>query len=271
MNIFCTIFLYFFIYSILGWIVETIYCRVLDGKWSYRGFLFGPYCPIYGFGSLLIIYFLQYFIDSPVKVFFLGMLFTSTLEYISSYLMEKLFHAKWWDYSKYKINLNGRICLLNSIEFAILGLLLTYLIHPVIFKYVALIPTNILQFVSLGIMGIMGIDCCFTVATLINLKEKLTILDGIAQKIKEDAHHKITDSEVYKQMAEIRNKIASTGSSQIRRIMNAFPDFEFIEFKKTFDDFKLELEKIKKDLKEKKIAQKLIKLQEKRKNKEETK
>ena len=79
MDNFFTFFIYFFIYSVLGWIVETLYCRLLDGKWTNRGFLFGPYCPIYGFGSLLIIAFLQNFKDSVIEVFLLGMIFTSAL------------------------------------------------------------------------------------------------------------------------------------------------------------------------------------------------
>ena len=106
MSDFFIYFVYFFVYSVLGWITETIYCRILDGKWTNRGFLFGPYCPIYGCGVLLIIAFLNNFIASPIKVFFLGMLFTSALEYVSSLILEKMFNAKWWDYSNRKFNIN---------------------------------------------------------------------------------------------------------------------------------------------------------------------
>ena len=92
-------FLYFIIYSFLGWVCEVIFCSVPARKFINRGFLMGPVCPIYGCGALLVIGFLMPFKDSLVMVFAVGMVVTSLLEYITSYAMEKLFHSRWWDYS----------------------------------------------------------------------------------------------------------------------------------------------------------------------------
>ena len=273
MSEFFTFFIYFFIYSVLGWILETLYCRMLDGKWTNRGFLFGPYCPIYGFGSLLIIAFLNNFIDSPIKVFFLGMIFTSPLEYITSFLLEKIFNAKWWDYSNRKFNINGRICLLNSLEFAALGIILTYLVHPILSSFVLNIPIELLQLISLALITIMGIDTGSTIATLLNLKERLTALKESAEilKAKKSLQSKLSEFDLAKELSEIRKNIASKRNYQIERILEAFPDLEFKGFKAQINEFKSEIQKNKEDIKKQKLAikerQKELKIEKKNKKK----
>lgn len=106
MSAFYYVFLYFIIYSILGWICEVIYCFVLDKKITNRGFLEGPYCPIYGTGGLIVVYFLLPVKNMPIAVFVLGMILASILEYITSFVMEKLFDTRWWDYSNNRFNIN---------------------------------------------------------------------------------------------------------------------------------------------------------------------
>lgn len=271
MNNFFTYFIYFFIYSVIGWILETIYCRMLDGKWTNRGFLFGPYCPIYGFGSLLIITFLNNFVESPIKVFILGMIFTSTLEYITSFILEKMFNAKWWDYSKRKFNINGRVCLLNSLEFAILGIILTYLAHPVLSNIVLNIPIELIQLISLALITIMGIDTGSTLATLLNLKERLATLKESSEliKAKHNLQNKLSEFDLYKELSDLRTNLANKRNFQIERLLEAFPDFEFKDFKTQINEFKLELHKIKNDIKlqkeNKKANKKKAKLEKKNK------
>ena len=246
MESFLIFFMYFFIYSVLGWIVETLYCRTLDGKWTNRGFLFGPYCPIYGFGALIIIAFLQNFKSSFIAVFFLGMIFTSILEYLTSFLLEKLFDAKWWDYSKMKFNINGRICLLNSLEFAFLGVVLTYIVHPTISNLILKIPIDLVQLISFALITIMAIDVGFTISTLLNLKEKLITLKESAEKLmeKNTLQEKLSENYLYNQLSELRKNLATKGNFQIKRLLEAFPDFEFNGLKSQINEFKLELKKI---------------------------
>ena len=114
---FMTIFLYYFllfiIYSFLGWCIESIYCMIEQRKVVSRGFLIGPYCPIYGWGALIMIFTLQRYLNDPIVLFVMGALVASVIEYITSLVMEKIFHARWWDYSHMKFNVNGRICLTN--------------------------------------------------------------------------------------------------------------------------------------------------------------
>ena len=98
----CTWFLYLVFYSFVGWLCETVYCSIGQRKLADRGFLNGPVCPIYGFGALGVVLLLRPVQQSPAAVFVLGMVLTSALEYLTSYAMEKLFSAKWWDYSAEK-------------------------------------------------------------------------------------------------------------------------------------------------------------------------
>lgn len=124
--------LYFFIYSFLGWVCECIYCGIGARRFINRGFLEGPYCPIYGWGALIVLYALEPFKNNLVLLFFAGMILTSLLEYATSVVMEKMFHSTWWDYSNRRFNLNGRICLRNSVMFGVMGVVVVRIIHPVI-------------------------------------------------------------------------------------------------------------------------------------------
>lgn len=111
-NVF-TYFMLFFIYAILGWIIETTLVSIEKRKFVNRGFLIGPYCPIYGFGGLAITILLKNYTKDPIVLFLMAVIICGTLEYFTSYIMEKIFKARWWDYSAKKYNINGRICLEN--------------------------------------------------------------------------------------------------------------------------------------------------------------
>jgi uncharacterized membrane protein len=121
--------LWLFIYSLFGWCYETIVCSIQAGKLVKRGFLFGPYLPIYGFGALFIVLFLHKCMNKA-NLFLLSMLVTTALEYATSWVLEILFNRRWWDYTNYSVQLNGRICLLASLLFGTLGVLLIKHIHP---------------------------------------------------------------------------------------------------------------------------------------------
>lgn len=124
------LFTYFILYAMIGWACEVVFCSIPKKKFINRGFLNGPYCPIYGVGALIIVILLAPYIHHPIEVFLVGMISTSVLEYITSWGMERIFHAKWWDYSKKKFNINGRVCLKNSLLFGVMSLALMYLVHP---------------------------------------------------------------------------------------------------------------------------------------------
>ena len=137
-----TYLLLFFIYSIGGWLMEVIGKLIEKRKFVNRGFLIGPYCPIYGHGAILITILLQKYIDDPIALFIMGVVVCSILEYLTSYFMEKIFHARWWDYSRYKFNINGRICLLYSVFWGLLGILWIKKLYPRIASVILYIPNK---------------------------------------------------------------------------------------------------------------------------------
>ena len=126
--------LLFFACSILGWCIEVL-CKLIQfHRFINRGFLVGPWCPIYGFGAVFISLLLSRHAEDPLAVFGLAILICGILEYSASYMLEKIFHARWWDYSTKKFNLNGRVCADTLLPFGLLGLLLVYAITPVMFS-----------------------------------------------------------------------------------------------------------------------------------------
>ncbi|MBR3180559.1 putative ABC transporter permease [Candidatus Saccharibacteria bacterium] len=132
--------IYFFIYSFIGYVIEVIYCSIMERKIVSRGFLFGPILPVYGFGMLAVIVATEPVKTDLILTFLVSMLLCSTIEYFTSWLLEKLFGIKWWDYSdETKYNLNGRICLHSSLLFGILGCLIVKQVQPKVAMLVSLI------------------------------------------------------------------------------------------------------------------------------------
>ena len=118
------------IYSFIGWFLEMFLKSLEAKKFINRGFLIGPYCPIYGYGALAIIILLKKYMPHPIGLFCMSMIICSILEYLTSYFMEKFFNARWWDYSGKKFNINGRVCLDTMIPFGILGTAMMYFLNP---------------------------------------------------------------------------------------------------------------------------------------------
>ena len=126
--------LYFFVYSFLGWILETIYALFVLGTFVKRGFLCGPLCPIYGFGAILLIIVLGKTKGKKTLEFFVSMIVFSVFEYIVSFVFEKVFGLRWWDYSNDFLNINGRISIAYSVAWGVTGLLFNEKLHPFVVK-----------------------------------------------------------------------------------------------------------------------------------------
>lgn len=205
-----TMFLLFIIYSFLGWVMETIAFFIDNKKLVNRGFLIGPYCPIYGVGCLLIIIVLGHFMNNPVLLFVLSALICSIVEYLTSFFMEKLFKARWWDYTNKKFNLNGRICLSNTIIFGILGFFILYFLNPTLYNLISKIPNNLSYIIS----SIILIIFIFDIITSCNLMMKIKKL---AFENKKD-----NTEEIVKEVKEI----LSTKNLFIKRIIEASPNIK---------------------------------------------
>lgn len=183
-------FLIFIIYSILGWLMETCLCSFKQKKIVNRGFLIGPYCPIYGWGALIIILTLTKYKNDPFVIFGMALLICSILEYFTSWLMEKFFNARWWDYSTQKFNLEGRICLKNSILFGLGGVLVLLVFQPIIENLLSYVPRSFIFFISSFILIIYIIDniCSFVIIKKMRLvvnKVRSDISDEIGRRVKE--------------------------------------------------------------------------------------
>ena len=136
---------YFFIYSFLGWIIETIYAFIIHGTFVKRGFLFGPICPIYGFGAILMLLFISRYEKNSLKLFFASAILFSAFEYVVGFALDAIFAAKWWDYTYDFFNLNGRISILYAFAWGVIGLLFINNIHPFISKKIEKIINKLPQ------------------------------------------------------------------------------------------------------------------------------
>ena len=165
------IFAYFIIYSVIGYIVETLFGIARYGVVESRqSFLYGPFCAIYGIGAIIMILSLQYFNKSYNRLFIGGCIVGSITEYVVSFIGEKLFHAKWWDYSNMPLNINGRICLLYAVFWGFLGLYLMISLNPKIDNLLNFIKqklnTNFLKAVVTISILFMLLDCISTAIAL---------------------------------------------------------------------------------------------------------
>ena len=204
--------LLFFSYSILGWFMEGIVKYIDYKRFINRGFLIGPYCPIYGFGMIFIILLLQNYTNHPLVFFLLVIFICSMVEYTTSYLMEKIFKARWWDYSEEKFNINGRICLTTMIPFGILGTFIMYIVNPFLVKIYSSFSFKLATFLCLFLLIIFLIDNIISLSALLKVRN-----DG-------NLHEKDNTEEMSKKVKDI---IANFNWKE-RRLIKAFPNVKFI-------------------------------------------
>lgn len=159
MNYITFYFIQFIIYSFLGWIFECIHMALTTKEVVNRGFLFGPVIPVYGVGLSLIVTFLSKFKNNFIVFLILSILIIAVLEYLISVILEKIFKIRWWDYSDKKFNLHGRICLNTMTIFIVGATIITYLVHPLIYKILISMSVNFrsLLFGVLLILFIMDV------------------------------------------------------------------------------------------------------------------
>ena len=183
---FSQLFLMFIIYSFVGWIGEEIWCTVGTRKIVKRGMLHGPICPIYGFGALGILFLVYPWRTTFVRLFLASVIVTSLLEYFSSWLLERLFRAKWWDYSDEKFNLNGRICLLNSVVFGLGGVALEHVMHPAV-QYILAIPIVFqnTRTIALALASILTVDLLFTLRKLVDFTATMARFKLFGEQLRE--------------------------------------------------------------------------------------
>lgn len=207
-------FILYIIYSMIGWCIEVIDTLIESKKFVNRGFMIGPYCPIYGKGALLVILLLKNYLDQPLVLFIISMVICSIVEYFGSLILEKLFNTRWWDYTHKKFNINGRICLENIIPFGLGCLAVVYIIQPLLSHYILLIPTHVRNIIAIILLILYFID--FLISFKIIWKFK-----SLSTQIRKDSTEKVTDY--------VKNTILAKNKILYKRIINAFPKFEVLK------------------------------------------
>ena len=222
--------------------MEVIVSYMGNKKFVNRGFLIGPYCPIYGVGGLAATLTLTSHKDSIIILFVMSMFLFAILEYFTSYLMEKLFKARWWDYSEKKFNINGRICLETLIPFGLLGCFAIYVINPIIFSIFDMTNINILRIIASILFIVFIIDFSISLKIINSFK------DTAVKFLKKDNTEEIT-----KKVKEI----LLSKSVWTKRLIESFPkvkavltnNIDLIKMKFELKQTKKELKKTKKELK----------------------
>ena len=204
------LFIIFMFYSICGWIIEVVNVSVLEKKVVDRGFLIGPYCPIYGFGGLYIYIFLNKYYSDPIALFFLTIVECAILEYLTSFVMEKIFKTRWWDYTDKKFNINGRICLETLVLFGLCGIISTYLINPYLIQFINFINPSVLNVLAIVLAIIFLVDSIVSFRIIYNFK-------SVANDVRKDSTNEIT--------AKVK-EVLKNKSIFSKRLVKAFPNFK---------------------------------------------
>lgn len=248
---FFKVFLYFFICSIIGYVVEITNVSLKSKKVILsRGFLIGPYLPIYGIGSMVMTFLFKKYETDVVVLFVMGMVVCSLIEYITSYVLEKIFNVRWWDYSNYKYNVDGRICLENGFLFGLAGVLVIKLLNPFLLA--------IYHSFSKSTIYILG--TIFSVIFFTDLIESLFIMS----KLKINSHKYNSKDATKEVRSEIINELYKH-NTLTARLLKAFPNVS-MNHKNQYGDFNNLVFKIKDEIKKIKKQDKLKFLKKELKN-----
>lgn len=257
----------FFIYGFFGWCVEVGFCGVESGKFVNRGFLNGPICPIYGVGAVVVILCLTPISHNALLLFFGSAILTSALELVTGFALDKIFHARWWDYSDKPFNIGGYICLKFSIYWGFVCIALMRGIHPVIYDIVKIIPSVIGVIALIFLSSVFVSDIVITVVAINKLSHRVKAMDELAKKIHavsdeigihvyegvsavvekgEKIHNSEAAEKHRKELAELKEKYANiTKENHLfqRRIIKAFPNMRSHRHGEQLDKLKAKFKK----------------------------
>lgn len=220
--LFCRYVFLFFIYSFLGWCLEVACKLVSDHKFVNRGFLIGPYCPIYGHGALIMTILLNRYLNDPVTLFIMIILCCSLLEYFTSYFLEKIFHTRWWDYSGYRFNINGRICLETMVPFGLFGLFIMYVTNPFFLGLINKISAPFLISLTVIFLIVYFIDNIISFKIIKNIQHVGEDIQK-RQLVKKDDTERITHL--------VKKQVENSMKTFEKRIVHAFPHLQVLKIK----------------------------------------
>ena len=252
-------FLIFIMFSVVGWVSEVLYVGIFhEHKFVNRGFLFGPICPVYGCGGIVILLLPPFLYETWIPLFLASMILCTIVEYFVSWMLEKIFHTRWWDYSHYKFNINGRICLLNSILFGFLGLGVIRFVYPQMLRFLAWLGDFVVMVSADSIALVMTVDIFLTVRKLIDFSatmEKIKVFgDSLRDHYGNETWFRAGSIEemlasVKEQAENHKDKISQSVLEKIDRVQNArhaavesfmahFPTMKSIQYKDELEHLK---------------------------------
>ena len=264
--------LYFFVYGFLGWCTEVIFAAFKQHRFVNRGFLNGPICPIYGVGVTLVIACLEAFQSNLLLLYISSVILVTVLEGVTGWAMDKLFHNKWWDYSKLPFNIGGYVCLLFSLIWGVACVFIVYFVHPLIHQVLSLIPHT----AGIALIAILGIallsDIIVTTSAIVKFNQYLERLKHITDELhaisnqigselyqnvmhvldmQESSRQKLDDvklevsEELRMQIVELKTRAQNLGEKvpkPARRLLKAFPKLESKNYKAQLELFRQKLE-----------------------------
>lgn len=240
------IFLMFALYSFLGWTAEVVYAYIKENRWVNRGFLYGPFCPIYAFGVLIGAYLLEKFgligeAASIVEVFVLVFISASAIELVTGYLLERLFHAKWWDYSHCRFNFKGYICLKFSIAWGAAGVIALKWIHPSVRELIYSLEGIALHLAVAALGSYFIIDGYHTLCGMIDLRNLIIELERITAQVKIELERLADEfgEEIKEKIESVENRFLPLKDALVekiykRRLFKAFPEMRSIRYPDLF-------------------------------------
>ena len=264
--------LYFFVYGFLGWCTENKFAAFKQHRFVNRGFLNGPICPIYGVGVTLVIACLEAFQSNLLLLYISSVILVTVLEGVTGWAMDKLFHNKWWDYSKLPFNIGGYVCLLFSLIWGVACVFIVYFVHPLIHQVLSLIPHT----AGIALIAILGIallsDMIVTTSAIVKFNQYLELLKHITDELhaisnqigaelyqnvmhvldmQESSRQKLDDvklevsEEIRMQIVELKTRAQNLGEKvpkPARRLLKAFPKLESRNYKAQLELFRKKLE-----------------------------
>lgn len=245
----------FFLYSFFGWSVEVIFAAASKGHFVNRGFLNGPQCPIYGVGVCLVVALLYPYRDNLLLLYAGAVLLTTLVELLAGFLMEKLFHHRWWDYSHMPCNIGGYVCLLFSLVWGIACVLVVDVLHPLVIQFTAFIPHRLGE-ILLILFGVTFIaDLVVTISCIAKLNERLRRLDEASKALRQFSDT-IGESLAGPAIALKQKGEAKRAAFQARkpgyverRLIEAFPNMRSKRYQEALESFREQVKRWKEEKK----------------------
>ena len=204
----------FAFFGLLGWVFESTYCSLVEKRWCNRGFLFGPVCPIYGVGFLLMILFFAPFKDNLVVFYFVAVFVMTAWEYFVGWFLETTTHIKYWDYSHIRFNIKGRVCLPVSLFWGIMSYIAVFLIHPPVARLMHAIPDWVRYLLCGSTLTLLLVDTVTTIRKLALVTKAMDRLQSAGDELR---------LQLALARADLGDDIAEAGEA-LRRKLNAARD-----------------------------------------------